>query len=201
MSNIPTITIALSDSHALIIFSIIQCIYMFVLCPITIYYTNQLWKLHKDKVLFITKRRPQSVIFGIILLNFYPIIVRLITDFPQIYPPLSHLMVREEIRMTLVDVAHLILYFLFSRVWLLYYDYERNMHLIRIQWQNHIKIKRDGEKYTPWTLKHKNLGNTTVMAVIVIISWLIAMVIVQFGSFTNILNILYLLNSIQITIQ
>ena len=185
MAGIPSYKVEVSKDAALIVFIIIQCIYTLILCPITIYYTKQLWKLHKDKILFITKRRPQSVIFGIVLLNFYPIIVRPLSDLPSIYPSLNfYINDRKHVQIVLTDVALFILLALFCRVWLLYYDYERCIHSIRIQWQNPIKIK--SENYTPWTLKHKTLGNTFMIFVITVIAWLIAMIIILLINFLNI---------------
>eukprot|EP01083_Nonionella_stella_P060401 157740_1 len=165
----------ISDHIALVSLLVIQSIYTFILFPLSMYYMMQLWKLHKKNVLFISKRRPQIVLFGILLFSLYPVIIRLLMDLPRVWNKASRFD-DPYIRMGLGTVVCLFIYGIFARVWLLYYDYERNMAMFDTQWQTHLKKH---SSHVPWALKYRNLGNTKIVFVMSIISWLLAIGSVQ----------------------
>lgn len=168
----------INHDYAIRIFIVIQCIYTFILCPLSIYYTVQLWKLHKHKVSFITKRRPQTVIFGIFLFNFFPVIIRPLTDLPQIYPPFAKYY-NLYIRIALINTIHLFMFAMLSRLWLLFYDYKKSTHSLSLQWKKHILNQKDR---IPWTIKYKWLGNTKIIYCIAISIWILVMFIILLSS-------------------
>lgn len=187
MAPFPLHSLEITDDTAFIIFCILQSIYTFILCPLSIYYTIKLWKLHKENVLFITKRRPHTVIFGICLFNFFPVIVRPFTDLPQIWQPAVKYY-NFYIRLALTNIIHLFLFATISRLWLLYYDYKRCLQSLSIHWKKHILQQQN---YIPWTLKYKFLGNTKIIHVVVITLWILAMFIIMLSN-TQIIYILVL---------
>eukprot|EP00483_Globobulimina_turgida_P010808 UN10829 len=84
--------------------------------------------------------------------------------------------------MCLVDVLHLLIYGLFSRIWLLFYDYERNTALMSSEWKKRL-LKRK-QSYVTWTVKYHFLGNIKIILIITVIFWVIAIFIIQFGCYT-----------------
>ncbi|ETO19820.1 hypothetical protein RFI_17406 [Reticulomyxa filosa] len=45
------------------------------------------------------------------------------------------------------------------RIWLLYYDFTRDIHQLDIRWQRHII----SVNYVPWTMKYEFLGNFNIL--------------------------------------
>eukprot|EP01084_Bolivina_argentea_P292319 502522_1 len=114
-----------NDHIARILFDTLQAIYTIILTPLSLYYTYQLWKLHKQRIQFIDKRRPQTVILVVLILNIYMIIIEPIVDISNLkyfeiqLKPIDKYMIY--IRSCLLHTIHLLLYSVLYRLWLLYY--------------------------------------------------------------------------------
>ena len=175
----PINAMEISVQTYLIVFIAIQSIWTFILCPLSIYYTIQLWKLSKSNIFFISKRRPLIVYLVVIFINIYMIIFPITTSLPHHYHPLHDFHIHE-IELILSDSLFLIAYIVLLRVWLLYYDYKYEAHLLSVQWKRHILRQRD---YKPWTLRHRWMGNTKIIIIAIITIWIIACTLVELSSF------------------
>ena len=105
----------ISKRTAVISIIVLWAIYLFIFTPFTVYYTVKLWKLNKDKVPFIVKRRPMVVIITVALFSIYPLFVRPIADIILLSDPYDKAS-RISINFMLLPIA-----FLCVRLWLLYF--------------------------------------------------------------------------------
>ena len=177
MAPCPIHALEISEQTYLILFITIQSIWTFIFVPSSIYYTIQLWKLSKSNILFISKRRPSMVILTVICINIYMIIFPLASSLPHHYHALDQFH-NHEIEIIIGDTIYVIAYLVLFRVWLLYYDYQYEAHLLSVKWKRHILKQRD---YKPWTLRHRWMGNTKIIISMLITCWVVACALVQFS--------------------
>ena len=177
MAPVPLDFMEINDQTAFFSICIIQLIYTIILMPISMYYAFELWKFNKSDIFIIKKRRVPIVLITVFIFNFYAIIVRLITDLPSVWS-MAEVLNNFNVRIALVDFIHLIVSILCARLWLLYYDWKKGSHSLSRQWKKHILKQQD---YIPWTVQKKWLGSNLIITLIVIVTWILTVIIIQFS--------------------
>ncbi len=160
----------------------LTCLYIFILTPISLYYTRKFWKLNQQNVPFITTRHAKVVMFSVICWNVYPTLIRSAIDLIQLkyhyitddrhqWPFLLLLMLQSfQILISLICV----------RLWLLYYDYTHCVHTLNQKWKQTIINKTENDEISVyWTMKYKWLGNVKIiMSIGIFIACLFIFIIV-----------------------
>ena len=163
------VTFDFSDQETLIGVYILASVYILLWTPLNVYYTYQIWSLYKQNELFITKRRPMVVIVSSISFNIYGAIIRPIADYLRATRTGSGFLLG-----VLIQLIQIVLVFICIRLWLLFFDYKKQIYALNHQWKSTITHK---EKVTSWTHTHRWLGNAKVVTAI----GLFFAFIVQFG--------------------
>ena len=133
-------------------------VYILLCTPLNVYYTYQIWSLYKQNEPFITKRRPMVVIASSILFNIYGAICRPIADYLRATGTgPAHLMG------ALIQLYQIIPVFICIRLWLLFFDYKKQIFALNHQWKCTITQK---EKATSWTHKYRCLGNGKIVSAV-----------------------------------
>eukprot|EP01084_Bolivina_argentea_P085678 154873_1 len=144
---------------------------VFILTPIILYRCHKLWTLRKKPLLI--KRYPEIAILIVIIACIYTIIIRPIADLPRIIPSLVTFgALTEEIRILFYTSYHIFFSLVYYRTWLLFYDYQRAMQLIRTQWYSQIDSKVSNNSY--WTLKYSAyLSSKSIILPWLCVAWIL----------------------------
>ena len=137
----------INKATAIISIILLAAIYLFICTPFTLYYTFKLYLLNKSRVPFIVKRHPLVVIIMVTLFAIYPIFIRPIADITLLNDP-YHAPSRISINFMLLPTA-----FICIRLWLLYFDYKRELQTVDQKWKICIN-----QTIKPWTQKCACLG-------------------------------------------
>eukprot|EP01083_Nonionella_stella_P168976 571916_1 len=139
-----------------------------ILIPISCYHVRKLWLLRDDAVL--SKRYPKLVILIFIVAMIHMTLFRTIADLTTIAPSLHLDSKTPHIAIFLYNTRHICFSLLLYRIWLLYYDYTRGLHLISKQWQSHLIDLNDTDY---WTLKYTFLSHRSRTLYWICFLWLI----------------------------
>ena len=166
---------SLEITNLILIF--ISCIYWFLITPVQFCYVHEFWRLKKQKIAFFTKRHPSLVLFNVIIFNLYASILHPILDFIQLNQllELSHPLI-----LICSNVLESLAVLITIRLWLLYYDFNHELHTLSMKWTSEIT---GDDTNLPWTLKYKWMGNLKILsvfgAVFVVIIMVIAVYVIR----------------------
>eukprot|EP01083_Nonionella_stella_P008869 25675_1 len=156
-----------------------------IFTPICCYYTYKFWQLRDDPLL--SKRYPMLTIYIIIAVLIHSTILRTIGDLPDIIPSINYGPFAYHIRLLVYNAAHVYFALGIYRIWLLFYDYTRGLHLISRQWQSHL-LNNDQDSY--WTLKYTFLSPRSSALFWVCFVWVVFVEIcLIFSALLRIVNI------------
>ena len=150
------VTFDFSHEETMIGVYILAGVYILLCTPLNVYYTYQIWSLYKQNEPFITKRRPMIVIVSSISFNIYGAICRPIADYLRATGRGPILLM-----WILVQAIQVVIVFICIRLWLLFFDYNKQIHALNHRWKCTITRK---EEATSWTHQHRWLGNGKIVS-------------------------------------
>eukprot|EP01084_Bolivina_argentea_P065695 119744_1 len=152
-----------------IIYFIFVAINTLIIAPICCFYCYKFWMLRQQPLL--SKRYPKLALSTIISCLIYSIFLRTLADLPRIIPSFNYGSVTKHVRLLFYNSSHIFYTITYYRIWLLYHDYKRGLHLISKQWQS--KLISNHHNHTHWTIKYKFLSNKSTVLRWLCLFWIL----------------------------
>eukprot|EP01084_Bolivina_argentea_P243986 408852_1 len=143
-----------------ILSAVVIGINILIYLPIGLYFSWQFFRLRND--IFMYKRRPILVVITIVFVYIWMLIARTI----NIYHALENIATNPIILGIITDSGWLCVNICVLRLWLLFYDYKRGVHLSSMRWKTIIDSTT-----TPWTIKYKHFADIKYLILFALAQW------------------------------